>query len=160
MTAALAATFAAFQLAEFGLGGGADKALSVASRRCDFDRRQGVALFEGAVRVDYGADCTMCADRLFVFVEGTNDVDRIDAEGSVTVTNGARVGSCASAAFARRSGMVEMRGREGSGPARLSEPGASEVSGRRIRFWLEAGQVEIDGAEILVNKGGRSVKDL
>ena len=56
--------------------------------------------------------------------------------------------------------MVEMRGREGSGPARLSEPGASEVSGRRIRFWLEAGQVEIDGAEILVNKGGRSVKDL
>ena len=160
MTLALSAMLAAFSFAELGLSGGnGGEALRVESDRCDFDRKRGVALFEGSVRVDYDPGYAMCADRLFVFFTGTNEVDRIAADGAVAVTNGNRTGSCESAVFLRKSGQIEMRGGETS-LARLSETGANEVSGRRIRFWLDAGQVEVEGAEILVDKGGRSIREL
>ena len=161
MTTAACAILAAFSLADFGLadsGAAGGGELCVGSRRCDFDRKGGVAFFEGAVRVDYSPGYTMCADRLFVFFEGTNGIGRIVAEGSVAVTNGTRVGGCDRAEFSRAAGMLEMHG--GEAPARLAEPGANELLGRRIRFWLGAGQVEIDGTEITVDKGGRSAKDL
>lgn len=136
------------------------ESLEIAAGRCDFDRREGVAYFEGAVRVDYRPGYTLCADRLFAFFEGTNDLQRIVALGNVAVTNEGRFGSCDKAVFRRRAGEIEMFATKDGARARLVDPGASEASGRKIKFWLEGEQVEIVDSKITVNKGKERVKVL
>ena len=59
----------------------------VAADRTDYDRKDGVVLFEGAVSVA-DSEYTLGADRLYAFLDGTNSLRRIVADGSVTVTNG------------------------------------------------------------------------
>lgn len=130
----------------------------ISSERADFDRSEGVALFEGGVVVDYGDAYRMCADRVYVFFSGSNEFDRVVATGGVAVTNETRTGSCDSVVFRRRDGEVEMFGRDGGEPARLANSNTDEVSGRRIRFWLDAEQVEVADAEIRIGREkGRAV---
>jgi len=123
----------------------------ISSRRSDFDRKAGVVMFEGDVFVSYSTDFSMCADRLFMFLSGSNEVSRVVALGAVSITNEARVGSCAMAIYRRHKGEVEMFG-DGKAPVvRLSEgvPGAAKgIEGTRIRFWLDTEQVEVDRSSI------------
>ena len=134
--------------------------LSVLSRRCDFDREKGIAFFEGAVRVDYQPDYSMNADRLFVYFKGTNELDRIEAERNVAVTNQLRAGQCARAVFRRATGEIEMFGDGANSRARLIDVGSSEATGRTIKFWIDRECVEIEDSEILVNKGKGGLKSL
>ena len=124
----------------------------VVSRRTDYDRRDGVVLFEGGVRAsDSGR--VLGADRLFVFLDGTNSLRRLVADGGVSIADGLRSGSCARAAYVRSSGRVTMYG--DAAPARLVEEGPrrNTVEGRRIAYWLDSDQVEIEGASITVDGG-------
>ena len=124
----------------------------ITSVRADFDRNEGVALFEGGVTVDYGDAYKMCADKVYVFFTGSNEFDRVVATGGVAVTNETRTGSCASAIFRRREGEVEMHGGEDGALARLASSGTDEVSGCRIKFWLDAEQVEVSGSELKLGR--------
>ena len=132
-------------------------AVRIRSVTSDFDRKAGVILFEGGVRVDYGADCTLCADRAFAFLAASNRLTRVVADGSVVISNGLRVGTCALATYRKAKGEIEMFGSRGGAKARLSERGdrASDVEGDRIRFWLDAEQVEVSNARISTEHEGK-----
>lgn len=135
--------------------GGKDGArgAEIAARRTDLDRGAGVILFEGDVRVS-DPEYSLGADRLFVFLDGTNALKRIVADGNVTLTNGTRSGSCARAAYQKSAGRVTMYG-DGPRRARLVEDShrRDELEGRRITFWLDSEQVEVDGAALTVDGG-------
>ena len=137
------------------LVGGGDKNArrdaEIASRRTDFDRKDGVVLFDGAVSVA-DSEYSLGADMLYAFLDGTNSLKRIVADGSVVVTNGTRFGSCPRAAYVKNLGRVTMYGEPGQ-PAKLAEGGRrySEVEGRKISFWLDSDQVEVEGSKLTVD---------
>ena len=122
----------------------------VTSRMADFDRLEGVVMFEGDVIVRYSEDYTMCSDRLFMFLSGSNELSRVVAVGNVSITNATRVGTCAMATYRRRRSEIEMFGDGKEVLAHLAENGedASEIGGTRIKFWLDSEQVEVDNSSI------------
>ena len=82
---------------------------------------------------------------------------RVVAVGNVVVTNAARVGTCAMATYRRAKREIEMFGDGKGGYARLVDFGEhpGELEGERIRFWLDAEQVEVENARITTGaKGG------
>ena len=122
------------------------RSLRVTSRSADLDRAEGVVMFEGDVVVRYSNDCTMCADRLYVFLAGTNELNRIVALGNVSITNDTRTGTCAMATFRRKKSEIEMFGDGKDVFARLVERGedSGALEGSRIRMWLDTEQVEVE----------------
>jgi len=124
----------------------------ITSRTSDFDRKEGVVMFEGNVVVSYAADYTMCSDRLYMFLAGSNELSRVVAVGNVTITNASRVGSCAMATFRRKRSEIEMFGDERGGVARLADSGeeAGALEGARIKFWLDTEQVEVERSRLSV----------
>ena len=134
------------------------KSASVRSRTSDFDRKEGVVMFEGDVVVRYSENYTMCSDRLYMFLSKSNELSRVVALGNVSITNETRTGTCAMATYRRRKSEIEMFGDGKSVPARLTERGddASEIEGARIRFWLDAEQVEVEDSSIQMEKKGNA----
>ena len=135
------------------------KSARITSRTVDLDRREGVVMFEGDVVVRYSNDCTMCADRLYMFAAGSNELSRVVALGNVSITNDTRTGTCAMATFRRKKSEIEMFGNGKDVLARLVESGedSSALEGTRIKFWLDAEQVEVEGSRISTEqKGGMS----
>ena len=132
---------------------GARGAAQILARRTDFDRPGGVILFDGDVRVS-DPEYALGADRLFAFLDGTNSLKRIVADGNVTVTNNMRSGSCAHVTYVKSAGRVVMYG-DKSGPARLVDDSGkrNEVEGRRITFWLDSEQVEVEGSTLKIEGG-------
>ena len=128
----------------------------ITSRRSDFDREANVVMFEGDVVARYSSDYTMCADRLYMFLAGTNELSRVVALGNVSITNATRSGDCAMATYRRKKGEVEMFGRGTNVFARLNESGenATQLEGTRIRFWLDTEQVEVDNPRISAESQG------
>lgn len=124
---------------------------TVSAARADYDRRVGVIMMDGAVRVD-DADCRLAADRAWVFLSGTNELRRIVAVGSVAVTNELRRGYCDRAAYERESGLLTMYSGGADSPARLVDEGGrgGELLGERIVFHTDAEQVEVDRPVIKV----------
>lgn len=124
----------------------------VTSRTSDFDMKAGVVMFEGDVCVRYSDEFSMCADRLYMFLAGTNELSRVVAVGSVSITNENRVGTCSMATYRRKRGEIEMFG-DGKGVlARLSEraAGVRSLQGTRIRFWLDSEQAEVENSKVTV----------
>ena len=129
------------------------KEARIRSVTADVDRKEGVILFEGAVRVDYADDYTMCSDQLFAFLSGSNELSRVVAVGNVSITNATRTGTCATAVYRRKRREIEMFGDGKTVVARLVDAGdrdnpPSEVEGGRIRFWLDSEQVEVEDSSI------------
>lgn len=140
---------------------GAGESMRIVSRRSDFDREACMAYFEGEVVVNYFPDYRLDCDRLFVFFKDRS-FDRLIAEGHVAVSNDVRYGFCDHASFARNEGEIEMFGGDTIKKAIVLEVGANEIKGDRIKFWLNADQIEIEGSEITVNKGNvkGGIKDI
>lgn len=147
--------------------------LEIRSDRADYDNKAGVAMFDGHVALDAvvrGEKYTMNAAQMYVFFEGTNDLKRVVAIGDVAVTNGLRTGSCAKATFAKSANRVTMYGGDDGTPAVLANADPrqkGDVTGRRIRFWLDSEQVEVEGSTVTLDTGrlekdgrGRGLKGL
>ena len=138
--------------------GGKDKGARITSVRSDFDREEGVVMFDGNVCVEYAADYVMHADRLFVFMGGSNELSRIVALGGVVITNDTRTGSCAMAKFWKRTSEIEMYGDGKDVAARFSDAnGGNDLQGSMIRFWLDSEQVDVENPQIHVDgkSGGK-----
>lgn len=130
----------------------------IRSASSDFDRKAGVVLYEGDVFVEYGRDYTLNADRVFAFLAASNRLARIVADGHVVISKGTRVGTCALATYRKAKGEIEMFGDGKAGTkAVLVERGdrASELAGDRIRFWLDAEQVEVSNAALATEHDGK-----
>lgn len=130
--------------------------ITVTSERCDFDRTDGVVLFEGNAALEYSSGYTLAADRLFVYFVGSNEFDRVVCEGNVAFTNESRVGMCDRAVFHRAQGEITMFGGPDGSLARIAEQGADEIAGRRIRFWVDTEQAEVSAATLTFERGGSS----
>lgn len=134
-----------------------ERAVKITSVRTDYDRREGVVMFDRDVFVD-DPEYKLHADRVYVFLDGTNELKRIVAIGNVAVTNGLRSGTCAKATYSRANSRLVMYGDNRTGtPARLEDNGKkrSELVGRKITFWTDTEQVEVEGSQITVDAGGK-----
>ena len=146
--------------------GASDKAdavprtVKVTSDRATYLRKDGVIAFEGNVCVD-DIEFKMHAREVNLFLEGTNDLKRVVAIGDVVVTNGVRNGSCAKATYNKALSKVVLYGDPKTGVmAVLRDEGKrrSKVEGRKITFWVDTEQVEVDGSTVTVDAGGLDAK--
>lgn len=131
---------------------GAGEAMRINSIRSDFDREESMAYFEGEVVVNYFPDYRLDCDRLFVFFKDRS-FDRLIADGHVAISNDVRYGFCDRATFSRNEGEIEMFGGKSVAKATILETGENLIKGERIKFWINADQVEIEGSDITINKG-------
>lgn len=127
----------------FGEGHDASQPVEITSDSLELDQAGGTALFTGTVRVGQGA-FRLAADQLRVFyVEGTagaqGRVDRMEATGNVTLSNGSEAAQGASAVYDVTSGEVEM-----SGDVLLTQ-GPNALSSEKLRIDLDAGSARLDG---------------
>ena len=137
------------------------RTVKVTSDRSSYLRKEGVLAFEGNVAVD-DVEFKMNADIVNLFLDGTNDLKRVVAVGNVAVTNGFRSGTCAKATYNRALSRIVMYGDEKAGiVARLIDNGKnkSQVEGRKITFWVDTEQVEVDGSVITVDVAGGDAKE-
>lgn len=137
------------------------RSVKITSARTDYDRKEGVIMFDGGVCVD-DAEYQMHADQLYVFLDGTNDLKRIVAIGHVAITNDLRVGTCAKATYSKATSKIVMYGDSESGEkARLVDDSKrrSEVEGVKITFWADSEQVEVEGSTVTLDAGGLGGKD-
>ncbi len=131
----------------------------ITSERTDYDRKEGIILFDRNVFVD-DEQYQMHADRLFVFLDGTNDLKRIVAIGNVSITNEARTASCSKAVFTKAASKIVMYGDDTTN-AKLSDPSqrGGMVEGKKITFWLDAEQVSVEGSVVNLPGGMLKGKD-
>ena len=138
----------------------APRSVKITSERTDYDRKEGVIMFDRNVCVD-DVEYQMHANQLYVFLDGTNDLKRIVAIGNVAITNDMRVGTCAKAAYTKSTSKIVMYGDGESVMARLEDNGKnrSSVEGRKITFWIDSEQVEVEGSTVTLDAGKLGGKD-
>ena len=138
----------------------APRSVKITSERTDYDRKEGVIMFDRNVCVD-DVEYKMHANQLYVFLAGTNDLKRIVAIGNVAITNETRVGTCAKAAYTKSTSKIVMYGDGASVMARLEDNGKnrSSVEGRKITFWIDSEQVEVEGSTVTLDAGKLGGKD-
>ena len=125
----------------------------ITAERTDYDRKEGVILFDRNVYVD-DEQYQLHADRLFLFLDGTNDLKRLVAMGHVAITNEEKNASCSRAVYMKSSSKIVMYGADNE-PASLYQGGkrGSTVKGEKITFWLNSEQVEIEKPVVTVPGG-------
>ena len=114
-----------------------------------YNRKEGIASFEGHVHVD-DEQYQMHADRVYLFLEGTNELKRIVAIGNVAMTNEARRAYGAKATYSKKNGLVVLYSGDGI-TAEVRDESKEQpqiVRGKRIRFWVGSEQVEVDEADL------------
>ena len=138
----------------------APRSVKITSERTDYDRKEGVIMFDRNVCVD-DVEYKMHANQLYVFHDGTNDLKRIVAIGNVAITNETRVGTCAKAAYTKSTSKIVMYGDGASVMARQEDNGKnrSSVEGRKITFWIDSEQVEVEGSTVTLDAGKLGGKD-
>ena len=131
----------------------------ITADRTDYDRKEGVILFDRNVYVD-DEQYQMHAERMFVFLDGTNDLKRLVALGNVSITNEAKSAGCQKAVYTKSASRIVMYGDE-KDPAWLRDAGgkkgdASEIMGRRITYWFDSETATVEGVIIKTQaiKGG------
>ena len=138
----------------------ASRNVKITSERTDYDRKEGVIMFDKNVFVD-DYEYKMHSDQLYVFLDGTNELKRIVAIGNVAITNELKVGTCAKAAYTKATGKIVMYGDGADVVAKLVDNGShkSEVEGRKITFWIDSEQVEVEGSTVTLDASGAGGKD-
>jgi len=131
----------------------------ITSETMSYDRKEGILFFDRKVYVD-DEQYQMHADRVYVFLSGTNDVKRLVALGNVALTNEFRSATCDKAVYVKAASKVVLYAPEG-GVATLkdeSEKGGT-ITGNRITFWLDSEQVEVQNSDITVPGGAFKAND-
>lgn len=137
----------------------------ITADRTDYDRKEGVILFDRNVYVD-DEQYQMHAERLFVFLDGTNDMKRLVALGNVSLTNEDKTAWCQKAVYTKTASQIVLYGDE-QNPAWLRDAGGkkgdeSEVSGLRITYWIDSGLATVERSVIKLPGfgGSKNPKDL
>ena len=131
----------------------------ITSETMSYDRKEGILFFDRKVYVD-DEQYQMHADRVYVFLSGTNDVKRLVALGNVALTNEFRSATCDKAVYVKAQSKVVLYAPDG-GVATLkdsSEKGGT-ITGSKITFWLDSEQVEVNQSDITVPGGAFKAND-
>lgn len=120
-----------------------------------YDRKEGIAVFKGHVHVD-DSEYQMHAERAYLFMSSTNTLSRIAANGSVAVTNGLRRAYGSKATYNHDTRLITLHG-SAKKPAEIIDAtpeGDRVLRGKKIRFWINKEQVEVDGADLTTPRSG------
>ena len=131
----------------------------ITSETMSYDRKEGILFFDRKVYVD-DEQYQMHADRVYVFLSGTNDVKRLVALGNVALTNEFRSATCDKAVYVKAQSKVVLYAPD-DGVATLkdsSEKGGT-ITGSKITFWLDSEQVEVNQSDITVPGGAFKAND-
>lgn len=117
--------------------------VEITSDALQLDQAAGTAVFTGAVKVGQGS-LRMAADRIEVFYAGkdgasTGTVERMEASGNVTLSNGAEAASAEQATYQVGSGIVQMTGNV------LLTQGQNALSSQSMKIDLNAGTGVLEG---------------
>lgn len=129
------------------------KSIRISSDRADYDRKSGVILFDRNV-VAEDPDCNLHAEKMYVFLDGANQLTRIVITGNVAITNATKSGTCEKAVYLKQQGKVTMFGSKEREAQLVNDEGRrSVVNGSTITFWTNSEQVEVDRPTILLEGG-------
>ena len=114
----------------------------ITSDRLEFDYNEFIALFDGKVKV-IDPQFTLAADKMLIFFENTNDVKRVDAIGSVVLTNGNMTAICGKATYTAKNGQVQLNSPNGEPPPVVTKD-ETRISGAVMSVWLNEQRVTVD----------------
>jgi lipopolysaccharide export system protein LptA len=137
---------AAAQGAEVPFGGlshDASQPVEITAERLDLDQAAGTAVFTGAVKVGQGT-LRLAADRVEVFyadtaATGTGRVERMVANGNVTLSNGTEAAEAESATYEVAAGTIDMTGDV------LLTQGSNALSSQSLHIDLNTGTGQLEG---------------
>ena len=113
--------------------------LEIRADRLDFDRKAGVARFEGSVEA-HQADLSLRCQRLTATYDTAGELRTLVVEGGLSLTAEGLTARAERADFDQRTGEMTLTGQ----PELIR--GADRLSGERIRFWPETGRIVIEKA--------------
>ena len=117
----------------------ANQPVEISADSLNIDQGTGQATFAGGVQVGQG-DLRMSADRIDVFYASSGgQIDRLQASGKVTLTNGVEAAEANEATYSVASGEVLMQG------AVLLTQGPNALSGENLVIDLATGQARMQG---------------
>lgn len=127
----------------FGKSHDASAPVEITSDSLQLDQAGGTALFQGTVRVGQGP-LRLAADQVRVFyAQGTGGaqgaVDRMEAEGNVTLSNGTEAAQASRAVYQIASGQVRMEGDV------VLTQGQNALSSQNLDIDLNRGTARLDG---------------
>ncbi len=127
----------------FGTKHDATLPVEVTSDALQLDQTAGTAVFTGNVKVGQG-EMRMAADRVEVFYadktgSGNGTIERLKANGNVTLSNGAEAAKGESATYEVATGIVQMDGNV------LLTQGRNALSSQSLRIDLNAGTGVLEG---------------
>jgi len=127
----------------FGQNHDRSQPVEITSDRLDLDQAAGTAVFAGNVKVGQG-ELRLAADRVQVFyVAGTGDgagqVQRMVANGNVTLSNGSEAAEAEQAVYEVVAGTVDMQGDV------LLTQGRNALSSQKLHIDLDAGTAQVEG---------------
>lgn len=127
----------------FGAKLDAGQPVEITSDSLQLDQAGGTALFTGDVRVGQG-EMRLASDQLKVFyVEGQagaqGRIERMEAQGNVTLSNGAEAARGQRAVYQVTSGLVDMEGDV------LLTQGQNALSSQKLHIDLTRGTAQLDG---------------
>ncbi len=115
----------------------------ITSNRLEYDYQEAVVLFEENVKVQ-DPQFTMTADRVLVFLEGTNDVRQVRALGNVILVSEGRSARCAQAVYTRRDGKIVMTGDA------VLQRAKDQIWGKEIVIWVDDQRMECRPARMVL----------
>lgn len=117
--------------------------VEITSDRLELDQASGTAVFTGTVKVGQG-DLRMAADRIQVFYDqagetSTGTVQRMVADGNVTLANGSEAAEADHATYEVAQGTIQMRGNV------LLTQGQNALSSETLDIDLNRGTGQLQG---------------
>ena len=125
----------------------------ITSERLEFDYKEFVVAFDENVHVT-DPQFTLTADRVLVFLQGTNQIKRIVAIGHVDMAQVDRHATCDKAVYEKESGQVVMTGNP------VMSRGADRVAGREITIWLNDERVVVQGGRMSISPESMKNRDV
>lgn len=126
-----------------GLSHDASQPVEITAERLDLDQAAGSAVFSGAVKVGQGT-LRLAADRVVVFyadsaASGGGQVERMVADGNVTLSNGTEAAEAEHATYEVAAGTIEMTGDV------LLTQGQNALSSQTLHIDLNKGTGQLEG---------------
>ena len=109
----------------------------VKSDKLEFDYKNNIALFDGHVDVK-DPEFTLKADRMIIFLEKTNDVQRVACTGNVRMTSDDIVIVCGKATYTRVNAHVLLEDEP------VVTKGEQRLTGESIDVWLNDSRVVVN----------------
>ncbi|MGI6494858.1 MAG: LptA/OstA family protein [Kiritimatiellia bacterium] len=116
----------------------------ITSDRLEFEYNESVILFEENVHVK-DPDFEITADRVLVFLDGTNDVKMVRAMGNVEMTSEDRSATCSQAVYTHADGKIVLTGNDA-----MLRRGDDKIWGKQITIWVNDERMECYPARVVL----------